>query len=83
MQGILCSILTYGYHWCIGTNAKLSKVRYKFAKKVLIHKRHIRELEIYCVQPVWPEKIAKCLLKLPKNDFTGNMIDFDSFTKIA
>ena len=38
MQGILCSILTYGYHWCIGTNAKLSKVRYKFAKKVLMQR---------------------------------------------
>ena len=22
------------------------------------------------VQAVWPEKIAKCLLKLPKHDFT-------------
>ena len=28
-------------------------------------------------------KIAKCLSKLPKNDFTRNMIDFDTFTKIA
>ena len=28
-------------------------------------------------------KIAKCLWKLPKNDFTRNMIDFDTFTKIA
>ena len=33
--------------------------------------------------PVWPEKIAKCLQKLPKNDFTRKMIDFDPFTKIA
>ena len=32
---------------------------------------------------VWPEKIAKCLSKLPKNDFTRNMKDFDTFTKIA
>ena len=31
---------------------------------------------------VWPEKIAKCLEKLPKNDFTTKMIDFDTFTKI-
>ena len=31
----------------------------------------------------WPEKIAICLLKLPKNDFTRKMIDFDTFTKIA
>ena len=28
-------------------------------------------------------KIAKCLLKLPKNDLTRKMIDFDTFTKIA
>ena len=28
-------------------------------------------------------KIAKCLQKLPKNDFTRKMNDFDSFTKIA
>ena len=29
----------------------------------------------------WPEKIAKCLQKLPKDDFTIKMIDFDTFTK--
>ena len=29
------------------------------------------------------KKIAKCLQNLPKNDFTTNMIDFDTFTKIA
>ena len=35
-------------------------------------------------QIVWPEKIAKCLYKLPTNDFTSRkMIDFDTFTKIA
>ena len=28
-------------------------------------------------------KIAKCLLKLPKNDFTRKMNYFDTFTKIA
>jgi len=28
-------------------------------------------------------KIAKCLQKLPKNDFTRKRIDFDIFTKIA
>ena len=28
-------------------------------------------------------KIAKCLEKLPKNDFTRKIIDFDTFTKIA
>ena len=32
---------------------------------------------------VWPEKIAKCLLKLPKNEFTSEMIDFATITKIA
>ena len=34
-------------------------------------------------RPVRPEKIAKCLQKLPKNDFTRKMKDFDTFTKIA
>ena len=29
------------------------------------------------------KKIAKCLLKLPKNDLTRKMKDFDTFTKIA
>ena len=29
------------------------------------------------------KKIAKCLQKLPKNDFTRKMIDYDTFTKIA
>ena len=29
------------------------------------------------------KKIAKCLLKLPKNDITRKMIDFDTFPKIA
>ena len=28
-------------------------------------------------------KIAKCLKKLPKNEFTRKMNDFDTFTKIA
>ena len=28
-------------------------------------------------------KIAKCLQKLPKNDFTGKLNDFDIFIKIA
>ena len=28
-------------------------------------------------------KIAKCLQKVPKNDFTRKRIDFDTFTKIA
>ena len=28
-------------------------------------------------------KIAKCLLKLSKNDFTRKIKDFDIFTKIA
>ena len=29
-----------------------------------------------------PEKIAKCLQKLDKIDFTRKMIDFDTFKKI-
>ena len=31
------------------------------------------------MQPAWPVKVAKCLLKLPKNDFTRKMKDFDTF----
>ena len=31
---------------------------------------------------VWPEKIAKCLQKLPKNDFTRKMIDLTPFQKL-
>ena len=29
------------------------------------------------------KKFAKCLIKLPKNDFTRKMTDFDNFIKIA
>ena len=29
------------------------------------------------------KKIAQCLLKLPKNDFTRKIIDLDTYTKIA
>ena len=29
------------------------------------------------------KKIDKCLQKLPKNDFTRKIIDFNNFTKIA
>ena len=29
------------------------------------------------------KKIAKCLKKLLKNEFTRKMIDFDTFTKVA
>ena len=35
------------------------------------------------LQSVWPEKIGKCLKKLPNNDFTRKINDFDKFTKIA
>ena len=28
-------------------------------------------------------KMAKCLSKLPKNDFTRKIKDFDTYTKIA
>ena len=33
--------------------------------------------------PVWPEKNCQMSIKLPKNDFTIKMLDFDTFTKIA
>ena len=31
---------------------------------------------------MWPEKIAKCLKKLPEIDFTRKMIDFDTLQKL-
>ena len=34
-------------------------------------------------RPEWPVKVAKCLQKLPKNEFTRKITDFDTFTKIA
>ena len=40
-------------------------------------------LHYYYIQTVWPKKIAKCLKKLPKNDFARKMINYDNFTKIA
>ena len=43
------------------------------------HTRKDRENHNQCDQ----KKIAKCVLKLPKNDFTRKMIDFDPFTQIA
>ena len=36
-----------------------------------------------CVNQCDQKKIAKCLQKLPKNDFTRKMVDFDNFTKNA
>ena len=38
-----------------------------------------RETNEQCDQ----NKISKCLQKLPKNDFTRKMIDFDTLTNIA
>ena len=39
-----------------------------------------------CRKTYWDQcdqkKIAKCLLKLPKNDFTRKIIDFNTFTKL-
>ena len=43
-------------------------------------------LDIIFIGPswsVWPEKNHQMSLKVPKNDFTRKMIDFDTFTKIA
>ena len=37
-------------------------------------KRCSKALKYFVTESVWPEKIAKCLSKLPKNDFTRNMI---------
>ena len=35
------------------------------------------------LHPVWPDKNCQMSIKLPKNDFTRKMIDFETFTKIA
>ena len=57
------------------------------------HKQHMFD---YCTDQYGPKfisslghrqcdqkNITKCLLKLPENDFTRKMIDFDTITKIA
>ena len=44
---------------------------------------HLQQLTIVCTVQCDQKKIAKSLQKLPKNDFTRKMIDFDTFTKIA
>ena len=40
-------------------------------------------LHFFTLTSVTRKKIAKCLEKLPKNDFTRKMIDFDTLSKIA
>ena len=44
--------------------------------------RHFLHEEGSDCDTAWPEKIAKSLLKLPKNYFPRKMIDFDTFTKM-
>ena len=49
-----------------------------YAKLISANANQFHEL-LQCDQ----KKIAKCVLKLPKNDFTRKIKDFDTFTKIA
>ena len=41
------------------------------------------QLDALTLDAVWPEKNRQMSIKLPKNDFTKKMIDFDTFIKIA
>ena len=50
---------------------------------LILHWRKSKVEYLLNPHPVWPEKTAKCLQKLPKNDFNRKMIDFDTFTSIA
>ena len=43
---------------------------------------YIKLFWFYLMHAVWPEKIAKCLKKVAKNDFTRKMIDFDTLQKL-
>ena len=43
---------------------------------------HSSKALVHCIQ-CDQKKIAKCLLKLPKNDFTSKIKDVGTFTKIA
>ena len=42
-----------------------------------------KEEQVRVLSPVWPEKNRQMSIKLPKNDFTTKMIDFNNFTKVA
>ena len=59
------------------------QLNFSFKAKIC-RKKHRNEFsEMYAPDQCDQKKIAKCLYKLPKNHFTGKMIDFDTFTKIA
>ena len=62
---------------------KSLKIEYKMSFCHFYSTKHKCERDLDTKRSVWPEKIAKCLSKLAKNDFNMTMIDFDSFTKIA
>ena len=51
---------------------------------LLVEQTHLAP-KSHCSCPIQCDqiKIAKCLLKLPKNGFTRKTNDFDTFTKIA
>ena len=51
----------------------------KYGSTNIVQRIHLF-LSFCRLMSVWSEKIAKCLCKLPKNDFTQKMIDFDTFT---
>ena len=53
-----------------------------------MYRNHLLHIECVCGNFMTHDqcdqkKIAKCLSKLPKNDFTRKMKGFDTFTKIA
>ena len=68
------------------TNADATKQKHTKTEKssaVFLQPHPLRvHTHLMVVVSVTRKKIAKYLFKLPKNDFTRKMIDFDSFTKI-
>ena len=50
---------------------------------ITVHQKNLILVSIHYYIQCDQKKIAKCLQKLPKNDFTRKMIDFNTFTKIA
>ena len=72
------TIMSDNHERCFGLPISFLKLKVSRPKQRL--RRNVTtEYHHQCDQ----KKIAKCLSKLHKNDFTRKMIDFDTFTKIA
>ena len=72
------TIMSDNHERCFGLPISFLKLKVSRPKQRL--RRNVTtEYHHQCDQ----KKIAKCLSKLPKNDFTRKMIDFDAFTKNA